>query len=59
LFVGNSQVVEDKLLTAALKNNAETFRKRRLALAISPELQVPESSKFRILSAKVNLSQLF
>jgi hypothetical protein len=52
-------VVEDKLLTATLKNNAEKFRKRRLELALSPEIQVPRSSKFRIISAKANLSQLF
>jgi hypothetical protein len=47
--------VEDPILAAAIKNNADHFRKRRHALAISPDLKV--ATKLRVLGAKVNLSQ--
>jgi hypothetical protein len=50
----------DPVLALTLKANEEGLKKRRLAQAISPELQVPERpSKFRLVAAKLNLSQLF
>ncbi len=47
----------DRILSAALKNNEEGLRKRRIALEISPEVEVQIPSKYRVLGAKVNLSQ--
>jgi hypothetical protein len=55
---GVSAVVADPLLAAALTNNADTFRKRRLALSLSPEIKVDgPKNKIQVLNARVNLSQ--
>ncbi len=46
------------MLAEVLKNNEEGFRKRRAALALSPNAQVQAGPlKYKVLSAKVNLSQ--
>ncbi len=51
-------MVADPLLAAALTNNADTFRKRRLALSLSPEIKVDgPKNKIQVLNARVNLSQ--
>ncbi len=47
---------EDRLLAITLKNNEEGFRKRRLELSRSPEVQ--STDKIRVFNARVNLSQL-
>ncbi len=52
-------VADDPLLAAALKNNADTFRKRRLALSLSPEVKVTGPNKIRVLNARANISQRF
>jgi hypothetical protein len=50
----------DPVLAQTLKANEAGLRKRRLAHNLSPEIQVFEPSpKHRLLSAKLNISQLF
>lgn len=48
----------DPVLNRIISANAETLRKRRNDLGLSPELQVP-APKRRLLAAKLNISKLF
>jgi hypothetical protein len=50
----------DPVLSRIVQANKEGFRKRRLDQGVDPDLQVAgPPPKFRLQSAKLNLSQLF
>ncbi len=53
-------VANDPVLTQILAKNAEGFRKRRLALQLSPDFEVAEPPpKHHLKSVKANISRFF
>jgi hypothetical protein len=51
---------DDPVLSRMVRANAEGFRKRRLALELSPEFQVSQPPpKHRLVNAKLDISCLF
>lgn len=51
---------QDRVLALTLQANAPGFRKRRLGLGLSPDIQVSSPPpKFRLLNARLNISNLF
>jgi hypothetical protein len=51
---------KDPVLDRMIASNAEGLRKRRLALGLSPEFQVPQPpQKHRLVNAILNISTLF